>query len=171
MSAGGLVGDDLVNQMLERRLDLPGWRDGALLDGYPRTLPQAKFLDELVAARGLGPITVLHLDVPHDVLLRRMAARRYCPTCQRTYNLLSNRPKHDTVCDDDGTPLLERKDDREPVIAERLRAYQQQTDPIVAYYAGENYYRIDGDRSPAEIEAKIEAILAPMMTVAARRRG
>jgi adenylate kinase len=171
MSAGGLVGDDLVNQMLARRLEQPDCRNGALLDGYPRTLPQANFLDRLTAESGQGPITVLHLDVPAAVLIQRMAARRYCPTCQRTYNLLSNPPKFDTVCDVDGTPLIERKDDSEAVIAERLRGYEQVTNPIVAHYAGPNYHRIDGNRPPAEIEAEIEAILAPVMIRVGRRRA
>ncbi|MGH9665557.1 MAG: adenylate kinase family protein, partial [Bryobacteraceae bacterium] len=161
ISTGALVSDDVVNQMLLRREEQRNGSGGFLLDGYPRTLQQAAFLDALVERRGLHPLVVLHLDVPAEALIRRIGARRYCPVCHRTYNLLSQPPKHDSLCDDDGTPLLERQDDGAAVIAERLRSYEQLTGPIVTYYAGRNYYRIDGDRQPSEITAELEAILEP----------
>ncbi|HLJ14821.1 MAG TPA: nucleoside monophosphate kinase [Bryobacteraceae bacterium] len=162
ISTGALVSDDVVNQLLLQRFDQPDGQGGFLLDGYPRTLQQAVFLDNLVAERGLGPMLILHLDVPAEVLIRRIEARRYCPVCHRTYNLRSRPPKHDTLCDDDGTPLIERRDDSAAVIAERLRAYEQMTRPIVDYYADRNYHRIDGNRPPAEITAELASILQPL---------
>jgi adenylate kinase len=164
ISTGALVSDDVVNEMLLRREEQRNGSGGFLLDGYPRTLQQAGFLDALVERRGLHPLIVLHLDVRAETLIRRIGARRYCPVCHRTYNLLSQPPKRDSLCDDDGTPLLERQDDSAAVIAERLRAYEQLTGPIVNYYAGRNYFRIDGDRAPSEITAELEAILEQFVT-------
>lgn len=163
VARGSLVSDSVVNRMLLRRMEQARSAGGFLLDGYPRTLQQAKFLDGLVNRLKLQPLVVLHLDVPAEALIRRMSSRRYCPVCHRTYNLLSQPPKQDEVCDYDGTPLKTRKDDSEAVITERLRAYEQLTGPIVNYYAGRNYYRIDGSRSPAEITADLRSILEPYL--------
>jgi adenylate kinase len=161
IAAGGLVNDNLVNQILEARISQPDCRRGFILDGYPRTVEQAEFLDRTLKEYSLGRPVVLHFDVPKDALIGRMSARRFCAKCARTYNILSVRPKSPGRCDDDGEPLVIRKDDREEVIAERLRAYDALTRPILAHYS--DYHHIAGDRSPAYIFEEITRILEPVI--------
>jgi adenylate kinase len=161
VAAGGLVSDDLVNQILKARISLPDCSRGFILDGYPRTVEQADFLDGILGQMGIGKPLVLHFDVPADALIGRMTSRRWCPKCGRTYNILSVRPKSPGKCDVDGESLIVRKDDREDVIRERLRAYDEQTRPILAHY--EDYHHIQGDRSPAYIFEEITGILEPIV--------
>ena len=160
IAAGGLVGDDLVNQILKARIASPDCSRGFILDGYPRTVEQAEFLDAELNQKSVGPPVVLHFDVPSDALIGRMTSRRWCPKCGRTYNILSVRPTTPGRCDDDGEALVVRKDDREDVVRERLRAYNELTRPILAHYS--DYHHIHGDRSPAYIYEEITAILEPM---------
>jgi adenylate kinase len=161
MAAGGLVGDDLVNAMLARRLEEPDCRQGFLLDGYPRTVEQAEFLDCLLNRRKLPPPILLHLDVPNDALVSRMTSRRQCPACQRIYNLLHQPPKKAGICDDDKTKLITRKDDREETVRERLETYERVTRPVLSHYDYQNYYQIRGDRSPNYIFEEIAGVLEP----------
>lgn len=164
VTSGGLVGDDLVNEMLKYRISQPDCARGFLLDGYPRTLDQAQFLDRLVAERDLPNPVILHLDVPMDALLGRITSRRQCPACQRIYNLLHEPPRNADLCDDDGTPLITRKDDQDDVIRERIRTYDEQTRPVLAHYQHrDTYYQIRGDRSPAYIFEEIVGILEPLV--------
>lgn len=162
MTNGGLVGDDLVNQMLAQRISQPDCDNGFLLDGYPRTLEQAEFLDRLIDERGLAKPVVLHLDVPVDALVGRMTSRRQCPTCGRIYNLLHQPPKKAGICDDDGARLISRKDDQEDVVKDRIRTYEKITRPVLAHYQDRKYYQIRGDRSPAYIFEEITGILEPL---------
>lgn len=171
MSNGGLVGDDVVSQMLVRRLALSDCRHGFLLDGYPRTVPQAKFVDNLLIEKGAPPVQVLHLDVNPSVLVKRMSSRRQCPVCGQIYNLVNQRPKREGLCDDDGTVLIRRKDDHESIIRERLKGYDQVTGPVLAHYASANYRRIHGDRPPAELFDEIAAILEPCFVKVRQSRG
>jgi adenylate kinase len=164
MASGGLVSDDLVNKMLARRVAQPDCQRGFLLDGYPRTLQQAEFFDALVKERGLPKPIILHLDVPMDALIGRLTSRRQCPKCGRIYNLLHQPPKKAGVCDDDGTPLVTRKDDQEDVVRDRLRTYDELTRPVLAYYQDRNYYQIRGDRSPSYIFEVITGILEPLVS-------
>jgi adenylate kinase len=164
MASGGLVGDDLVNRMLSNRVAQPDCRCGFLLDGYPRTLEQAGFLDCLVAERRLTKPIVLHLDVPLDALVGRLTSRRQCPKCGRIYNLLHQPPKKDMICDDDGTALVTRKDDQDDVVKERIRTYDAVSRPVIAHYEDSNYYQIRGDRSPGYIFEEITGILEPLVS-------
>lgn len=159
MATGGLVVDGLVNRMLLERISQPDCRAGFLLDGYPRTVKQAEFLDSTLTARGLPAAIVLHLDVPFPLLIERMNARRQCPRCGRTYNLLSNPPRNPGVCDIDGTPLAARADDNESIFRERLRTYGELTRPVLTHYRGRGYHRIDGDRPPKAVFDEIVSIL------------
>ena len=161
IAAGGLVSDDLVNQILKARIGQPDCRRGFILDGYPRTVEQAEFLDATLQERSIGTPIVLHFDVPTDALIGRMTSRRWCPKCGRTYNILSVRPKSPGKCDDDGEPLIIRKDDREDVFRERLRTYDEMTRPILAHY--HDYHQVHGDRSPAYIFEEITGILEPIV--------
>jgi adenylate kinase len=161
MASGGLVGDDLVNQVVTGRLTEPDCGGGVLLDGYPRTVPQAEYLDQYLAGHGISSPLVLHLDVPASVLVRRLSSRRQCSKCSRIYNLLFQPPKQEGRCDDDGEPLTHRKDDTEEVITERLKAYEEQTGPLIGYYKPRaGYYWIDGNRPPEEISLEISRLVA-----------
>ena len=165
LSSGGLVGDEIVNQMLAARLTKPDCQDGFLLDGYPRTVPQAQFLDNLLRTRGLPSPTIIHLDVPAEALVSRLSARRQCPLCWRIYNLRSQPPRQENVCDDDGTALACREDDKEEVIRQRLKAYQELTGPVIQYFAGEAYHRVDGTLTPVGVSRQIAAVLNAMVPI------
>lgn len=163
MASGGLVGDDLVNAMLVSRVSQPDCNGGFLLDGYPRTVEQAEFLDRVLNERSLDSAIVLHLDVPHDALIGRMSSRRQCPKCSRVYNLLNQPPKSAGVCDDDSAPLITRKDDKEEVVRARLEMYEEMTRPVLAHYQHKQYHQIRGDRSPGYIFEEISSILDPLL--------
>jgi len=164
MASGGLVGDDLVNRMLAQRVSSPDSAHGFLLDGYPRTVEQAEYLDALLAERQLQTPIVLHLDVPMDALVGRLTSRRQCPKCKRIYNLLQLPPRVPGICDDDGTPLITRKDDSKEVVTERIRTYDEVTRPVLAYYQDRKYYQIRGDRSPEYIFEAISGVLEPIVS-------
>lgn len=159
MDAGGLVGDGLVNDMLVARIAKPDCKDGFLLDGYPRTVEQARFLDQILAGHRFPSPIVFHLDVPEDVVVGRITARRQCPICHRIYNALYQPPRVAGICDFDGGVLFTRKDDTEETVRERLRAYNLLTDPVIGHYRGGNYHRIDGTQSPDAVFQEIEAVL------------
>ena len=167
MASGGLVGDDLVNKMLAKRVAQPDSKTGFLLDGYPRTVAQAEFLDTLLAGLKLPKPIILHLDVPADAIAGRLTSRRQCPKCGRIYNLLQQPPQKPGVCDVDGTTLVTRKDDQEDTVRERIRTYDEITRPVLAHYQDQNYYQIRGDRSPSYIFEEITGILDPWV----RRNG
>ncbi len=127
MGKGGLVSDDLVNQIVASRTIRPDCVDGFLLDGYPRTVPQARVFGELLRKRGLPNPIVIHMYVADGALVERLTARRQCPECRRIYNLLSQPPKVSDQCDECHAPLLIRDDDSEAVIRRRLEAYKELT--------------------------------------------
>jgi adenylate kinase len=159
IAEGGLVSDDLINAALASRIELPDCRRGFMLDGYPRTVEQAQYLDELLASRNLPSPVVIHLDVPPDVLVGRMISRRQCSKCGQMFNILSKRPRVAGRCDDDDAPLIVRKDDREDVIRERLRTYREVTRPILSHYPSDHYFQISGDRSSTYIFEEITHVL------------
>ena len=159
LAAGQLVGDEIVNEMLVERITKPDCRKGFLLDGYPRTLPQAEFLDTKLEELGFPAPVVFHLATPQSVLIERISSRRQCPQCGRIYNLLFKPPLKPGVCDNDGAKLIRRSDDSVEVVRARLQAYEKQTAPIMVHYAGGNYHSVSANRPPAEIFRDIEAVL------------
>ena len=159
LKSGGLVGDGIVNQIVAGRIQQPDCSSGFLLDGYPRTLDQARFLDGLLRTRGLPRPIALHLDVPAQVLVARITARRQCGTCGHIYNMLSQPPKVDQVCDADQSPLIRREDDTEPVILARLKAYEESTGPVIVHYRDAGCLRVDGTGTPEQISREIERLL------------
>jgi adenylate kinase len=163
IAAGGLVPDDLINAALAARIGQSDCTSGFMLDGYPRTVEQAVFLDQLLEERNFPKPVVIHLDVPPDVLVGRMISRRQCPKCGQMYNILSRRPKVAGRCDADGEPLIMRKDDREDVIRERLRTYRASTRPVLSHYPSDRYFQISGDRSAPYIFEEITRILEPLL--------
>jgi len=133
MQAGELVPDETVNRLVEERIDQPDCVNGFILDGYPRTVNQAKLLAELLVLRPVRTM-VVHLVVDYNVIVTRISGRRQCPTCGALYGVRSSVPGTPGVCDKDGTNLVVRDDDREEVVRERLRAYEQQTSPVLAFF-------------------------------------
>lgn len=168
LSRGGLVADETVNTILDKRISLPEYSSGFLLDGFPRTLPQGLFLDRTLEERGCDPVVSIHLDVPFPAIVKRITSRRQCPQCSHIYNLLYQPPKVEGVCDADGTALITREDDREAVLWERLKVYEKQTGPVIDHYAKSQYFRIDGTLPPAEVSAGIETVLNSCLYLALR---
>ena len=170
MTQGGLVGDDIVNRMLEKRLAQKDLRQGFLLDGYPRTLPQAQFLDHLLEHSGKASPIVLHLDVPRETIVERLSGRRSCPVCHSIYNIYSQPPRVADHCDLEGAPLETREDDREAVVRARLAAYDRVTDPVLKYYSKRDYHRLDGNRPAEEVtNAVIELLETRLLKLRGRR--
>jgi adenylate kinase len=164
MQSGGLVPDALVNRMVEERIEQPDCEKGFILDGYPRTVDQARLLGGLLAAQGGNPPNgllplVVHLKVDYNVIIARLSGRRQCPTCGALYSVTSNAPTVSEVCDYDGSKLVIRDDDRPDVVGERLRAYERQTEPVLEFLKGAGYafFEVEGaDASPQAIAKRIE---------------
>jgi adenylate kinase len=157
MDAGELVPDDLVNLIVESRLAEPDCRNGFILDGYPRTVVQAEMLHCLLLTIR-NPRVVVDLQVDYNIIVTRIAARRQCPVCGASYNLVSNPPKNDMVCDRDGAALVQRADDTEEVMRKRFKAYDEQTLPVMDFFRANGYRLIEvtgGNGAPEELTAKI----------------
>ena len=157
MAAGGLVTDDITNGIVASRISKPDCANGFLLDGYPRTVPQAQNFAALLRERGLPDPIVIHLDVPAEALVARLTARRQCPKCLRIYNLLSQPPRTPGQCDDDGAGLVSRADDQEEVIRQRLCAYEALTGPILSWYS--IVHKLDGSLPPNAVAQAAERIV------------
>ncbi|HUP03778.1 MAG TPA: adenylate kinase [Bryobacteraceae bacterium] len=158
MTKGGLVPDELTNAIVAGRIAQPDCANGFLLDGYPRTVPQAEAFDQLLRERGLPAPIVIHLDVSEDLLVARLTARRQCPVCRRIYNMISQPPRVAGRCDDDGAELITRDDDKEETIRQRLNAYHELTGPILDYYGESMVRRVDGGGSPKTVAKEIEQV-------------
>ena len=182
MDRGELVPDDLVNDMVADRLRQPDTANGYILDGFPRTLGQAEWLDSYLAAQpgqgpqdarsshagvkaGSLPVIAVSIKVGYTQLLRRITGRRTCPVCKSSYNIYLQPPKVDEKCDLDGTPLARRSDDTEEVFEERMRTYESLTAPVVEHYrALGRFEEVDG-------EQPVDAVAAAVMAAVLRLRG
>jgi len=152
MARGELVPDKLVCAMVAERLARPDCARGFILDGFPRTVAQAEWLDGHLKQTGLQPPLVISIDVAFDQLLKRLTGRRSCPQCGHIYNVHFSPPRAADKCDDDGAALLLRADDREETISVRLKTYETQTMPLAQYYQQRGRLRrVDGDRAPDTI--------------------
>lgn len=152
MEKGELVPDELVGKMLMGRLHSQQAGMGCVFDGYPRTTAQAALLDGLLAEIGRRLDAVLYINVPDGELLARLTGRRSCPKCGAVYHVTANPPKKEGVCDVCGTELVQRPDDREEVINERLRVYHSSTAPLLDLYRGRGVLReVNGVGDPEEI--------------------
>ena len=161
MERGELVPDSLVLKMVAERIERPDCSHGFMFDGFPRTVTQAKYLGELLKQHGLQQPSVLHLVIGSSVLMRRLTGRRTCKVCGEIYNIYDRPPKVEGICDKDGGELLQRPDDREEVIRERLHAYEKQTAPLVQYYRRLGLlHDIDADKSFAEVKQRMFETLA-----------
>lgn len=130
LDAGKLVPDEVVIEVMKDRISKPDCANGFLLDGFPRTLEQAKALDKIVKLDAC-----INLDVPKEIIVDRLSARRTCKNCGEIYNLIVLKPKNEKICDKCGGPLFQRDDDKESVIAERFQIFEKQTEPLLEYYA------------------------------------
>jgi adenylate kinase len=163
MDAGGLVPDDLVIAMLSERLQQGDTGDGFILDGFPRTIPQAEALEQELQRLSRRITAVLLIDVPDDVLVERISGRRVCVKAGHNYHVEYDPPKHDNVCDQDGSRLVQRDDDKPEVVRERLKTYHDQTEPLISYYDELGLLRrFDGTRSPDEVHGHIRATIATL---------
>jgi len=163
MQSGALVADDVVNAMVEKRLSRPDAAKGFILDGYPRTLEQARNLAEWLEERRI-PEVVIHLAVDYNVIIARLTGRRQCPRCGTLYNIASQPPKRDEMCDKDGEKLVIRDDDSEAVIRGRLEAYERQTRPVLEYFKASGHRVEEVDASydpPSEVFRKIWQSMGP----------
>jgi adenylate kinase len=156
MNAGELVPDEVVCDLVERRIEQPDCQRGFILDGFPRTLAQAQFVDRVLQEKGRGNPLVLDIKVDRDLLLKRLTGRRTCPLCGTLYNIYFNPPRVDGVCDKDGGKLLQRADDSEETIGQRLVAYEKQTSPLIDYYKSKGVlHEVDGNRRPETIAKEL----------------
>jgi adenylate kinase len=165
MERGELVPDAMIYDMVADRLRNQDCERGFVLDGFPRTLAQAEWLDKLLKEgffekRCKAEPVVVSLTVDYNKLLKRLTGRLSCPTCGRIYNVYSQPPRVPGDCDLDGSKLETRRDDSEGVIAERLKAYERQTRPVVDYYASKNQLRaIDGDRPVEQVTQDVFEVI------------
>jgi adenylate kinase len=161
MERGELVPDDLVLSMVEDRISRPDCADGFILDGFPRTLPQAEKLDEILRRRFKTEPLVVHFVVDKNQLMRRLTGRRVCAIAGDIYNIYDHPPKVPGRCDRDGGELIQRPDDREEVISERLAAYERQTRPLVDYYRRRGVLKdVDGMAAPQAVTKNVLDLLA-----------
>lgn len=143
---GKLVPDDLVIEMVSHRLENPDVKDGFILDGFPRTVEQAKALGAMLEERKIPLSFVLEFDTSEEVIIFRLSGRRACPKCGANYHLQNIVPKQEGICDQCGTALIQRKDDTIGTIRERLKVYHEQTEPLVKFYKDKKLLRvIDGN--------------------------
>lgn len=158
---GLLVPDEITNQMVADYLkNLPDRKNGYLLDGYPRTLAQAKAFEEMTAGTPDAVDLVLAMDVPFDVLTKRITGRRTCKNCQEIYNIYTKAPAKEGICDKCGGELTQRKDDNEESLKVRLNEYASNTEPVIAYYDEKDMVkRIDADRPVEDIWTDIQDTL------------
>jgi adenylate kinase len=163
MDAGELVPDDLIVKMAAERLKEDDAQDGFILDGFPRTVEQGEALDELLSGLGRRVTAALLIDVPDDEVARRISGRRTCVKAGHNYHVDFDPPKHEGVCDQDGSRLVQRADDKDDVVQNRLRVYHDQTEPLIKYYDERGLMRrIDGTRSPADVNDHIRAVIATL---------
>jgi adenylate kinase len=163
MDAGDLVPDDVIVAMVADRLQQDDARDGFILDGFPRTLAQAKALDRQMAELSRRTTAVLLLDVPDDEVQRRLSGRRVCVKKGHNYHVEFDPPKREDVCDQDGSRLIQRDDDKPEVVRNRLQVYHDKTKPVIEYYEEQGLLkRIDGTRDPAEVHDHIRAVIATL---------
>jgi adenylate kinase len=160
MDAGKLVPDEIVNAIVDEAMGLPAVKDGFLLDGFPRTVPQAAALDEMLGRRGRRIEHVISLEVPYETLFERLGGRWSCPKCGTPYHEKSAPPKMAGICDKDGEKLVQRPDDAPERVKKRLDEYAAKTTALAPYYREKSVLRpIDGLGTVEQVEARILAAL------------
>jgi adenylate kinase len=164
MNNGDLVPDEIIIGVAVERLQQDDCKDGFILDGFPRTIDQAKALDAELQRVGRKLTAALLIDVPDEEVVRRISGRRQCiKNEQHIYHVDFDPPKHPDVCDQDGARLIQRDDDKPDTVKHRLEVYHAQTEPVIGYYDDQGLLRrFDGTRSPSEVHDHIRATLATL---------
>jgi len=162
MDRGDLVPDSLIMGMVEERLKEPDCRIGFIFDGFPRTIPQAEMLDKLLAKLGIKLDAVINLDIPKQVVLDRLTTRRTCSNaaCQAIYNVKSMPTKVEGICDKCGQPVIQRSDETEEAILNRLETYNRQTSPLIDYYDQKGMLRSIASLSSEDVVKEAIAALS-----------
>lgn len=156
LAQGKLVPDELTIEIVWDRLDQEDCKNGFLLDGFPRTIPQAEALDKGLAKRGLKLDRVLNIDVDKDSLVKRLSGRRVCPNCGASYHIDNNPTKVEGICDACQTPVIQREDDQEETVLDRIKVYDSQTKPLVDFYNKQDLvFTVDGTLPIDEITNKL----------------
>jgi adenylate kinase len=163
MERGELVPDELICGVIVERLDSGEADDGFLLDGFPRTIRQAEMLAEALEARGRSLTAAILIEAPDEEVIRRLSGRRTCAKGGHVYHLEFDPPKNEGVCDQDGSRLVQRDDDKPETVRKRLAVYHEQTEPLIEWYDERGLLRrFDGARSPEEVHSRIRATLATL---------
>jgi len=163
MDRGDLVPDDLIGRVVVEKVDSPEARDGFVLDGFPRTIVQAEQLAGALDKLGRHLTAVLLIDAPDEEVTRRLSGRRVCKDKGHVYHVDFDPPKNDGFCDQDGSPLVQRDDDKEETVRHRLEVFHDQTKPLVDHYEKQGLLRrFDGTRAPDEVNGHIRATLATL---------
>lgn len=161
MDQGALVPDSLTLELIMDRFQQPDCANGYVLDGFPRTIPQAEALTEALKSENSSLDFAINVEVPDSNIVNRMSGRRACVACGGTYHILYNPTSKEGICDACGGELMLRDDDKPETVAKRLDVYHTQTQPLIDYYAGQGILKeVDGTRDVAEVFQDIEAILA-----------
>ena len=164
MDSGALVPDEIIIEMMAKAIEKAP-DTGFILDGFPRTVNQAVELNKALAAKGQQIDAVLNLQVDDSVVTKRITGRRSCPVCGAVYHVENLKPKKEGFCDNDGTRLVQRPDDTEQVLANRLETYHRQTEPLVDYYnKNGTVYNFDAERNPDDVKTAIFEKLDALVT-------
>lgn len=160
IQAGELVPDDIILGMVENRLFGENKPEKYILDGFPRTIPQAEGLDKMYEDHNEKLDMVLSLEAPEELIIKRLTARRSCKACNQVYHLVTMPPKVENVCDKCAGPLFQREDDKPETVKNRLVVYKEQTEPLIKYYEGKGLLKaVDSTGSPDEVHNKVMEIL------------
>jgi adenylate kinase len=163
MDRGDLVPDDLICRVIMERVDSSEAEDGFLLDGFPRTIHQAEVLEKALDERGRSLTAALLIECPDEEVIRRLSGRRICVKNQHVYHVDFDPPKREGVCDQDGSRLIQRDDDKPETVQKRLDVYHEQTEPLIDWYDERGLLRrFDGTRPPDDVHAHIRATLATL---------
>ena len=160
MEKGALVPDEVTIGIVEERLQEDDCKNGFLLDGFPRTIAQAEAFDAFLTSNNIKLDAALNVDVDASILIRRMVGRRVCKTCGATYHVEFNPSKKEGICDNCGSPLIQRPDDTEQTAVSRLQTYDAQTAPLLDFYAKKNLLKtVNGDQPLDKVFEDIKAVL------------
>lgn len=163
LASGALVSDETICSIVAAQLQRGIPRHGLVLDGFPRTQPQAEYLDTLLNTQGAGAPLVIHIQIAPERLVNRLSARRQCSLCGAIFNLESRPSLLGTKCENDGGLLIQREDDRKPVIRRRIAEFESGAAPLIAHYSKGDYWQIDGDRDP-------ECVFEDVLGIVSRRK-
>ena len=161
MDRGELVPDQVVIGLVRGRLESPDCQKGFLLDGFPRTIPQADQLAVILKSLGVTLDRVIYFTIPKEEIVKRISGRRSCPRCKAVYHIQSVPPKKDGICDGCGAELIQRNDDKPETIESRLSVYHDQTAPLIDYYNARNILsELDGSGAIDDVQRRLMALLS-----------